>query len=103
MTLVGVQGTPLKIYGKAEVDLVLDGVSGRFHPQVTVADSLTFDIILGQEFLSRSNCVIDMGRKVVQFPNCQTTLVSDGEQDRNLIHVSTVSVMKCIPSTTQSC
>ena len=78
MTLVGVQGTPLKIYGTAEVDLVLDGVSERFHAHVTVADSLTSDVILGQEFLGRNNCIINMGRKVV--PKCEATLVRAGSE-----------------------
>lgn len=57
--LIGVQGIPLDLHGVAKVDLSLGGQV--FPIEVTVAGSLTTDLILGRDFLKAQRCVIQMG------------------------------------------
>lgn len=57
--LVGIQGTPLQLHGESNLELTLGG--HVFPTEVTVADSLTTDLILGRHFLKAQRCTIRMG------------------------------------------
>ena len=61
MKLIGVQGIPLQLHGRAQVSIKLgDEV---FVTRVIVADCLTTDVILGRDFLREHQCTIEMGGK----------------------------------------
>lgn len=57
--LVGVQGTPLQVYGTARVQLELP--PEKFWVEAIVADTPTADVILGRDFLRSQRCTIEMG------------------------------------------
>ena len=69
--LVGVQGSPLQIRGIASVEVEL--AKGKFSSHVTV-DSLTYDAILGKDFLKFNECVIDVRRNILHFETQDITL-----------------------------
>ena len=56
--LVGVQGTPIPLHGKAHVLLGLS--SEKFEVDAIVADTPTADVILGRDFLRTQQCLIEM-------------------------------------------
>ena len=56
--LVSVQGTPLHLHGSASIQLEL--LPETFNITAVVADTPTADVILGQDFLRRQNCTIEM-------------------------------------------
>ena len=58
--LMGVQGTPLQLHGVANIDLTLEGKV--FPVEVTVAETLTTDLILVRDFMKAQQCTIQMGK-----------------------------------------
>ena len=59
--LVGVDGSPLQVFGQAEVDLTL--VGRQFESKVLVVSPLTTQAILGLDFLQEHRATIDLGVK----------------------------------------
>ena len=59
--LVGVDGSPLKIQGSAQITFQFGGVD--FVTTVIVGDSLTTEAILGLDFLQEHRCTVDIGSK----------------------------------------
>lgn len=57
--LVGVQGTPLQLYGTTRI--LLEFPPEKFWVDVVVADTPTADMILGRDFLHSQKCTIEMG------------------------------------------
>jgi len=87
--LVGVQGSPLELCGTTQVEMTLSGES--FNMVLLVADSITTDVILGRDFLSKNSCTIDVGRNLVHFGERGMTLsLNSGPGDQQ---VALVSVM----------
>ena len=85
--LVGVEGSPLKVLGAANVHVVLE--QQQFDVCFLVADSLTTEAILGRDFLRDNHCVIDVGRNLIKFDTAGLTLkllCSPG--DSQIAHVS---------------
>ena len=58
--LVGVQGNPLTLYGRACIKMCLAGEV--FPIELMVAETPTADLILGRNFLRNQECVIEMGK-----------------------------------------
>ena len=58
--LVGVQGNPLQLLGATRISIMLQ--EQEFTTDVTVADALTTDLILGRDFLKAQQCTIQMGK-----------------------------------------
>ena len=56
--LVGVQGTPLCLHGKAYIQIELP--PEKFWIDVIVVDTPTADVILGRDFLRSQRCSIEM-------------------------------------------
>ena len=56
--LVSVQGTPLRLHGKAYIQIELP--PEKFWIDVIVADTPTADVILGRDFLRSQRCSIEM-------------------------------------------
>ena len=65
--LVGVEGTRLETWGTATIEITFSGETFKF--PVLVANLLTADAILGMDFLDEYECVLEMGNKVLRFPN----------------------------------
>ena len=61
--LIGVDGSPLTIIGAAYVQVTFE--LQQFNVCFLVADSLTTEAILGRDFLSNNNCVIDVGKNLI--------------------------------------
>lgn len=55
--LIGVDGTPLNVYGRATVEIVIGKKS--FQQSVVIVDKMTTDAILGSDFLESHGCIID--------------------------------------------
>ena len=71
--LIGVDGSPLTIIGAAYVQVTFE--LQQFNVCFLVADSsLTTEAILGRDFLSNNNCVIDVGKNLITFGNVGVTL-----------------------------
>ena len=60
--VVGVQGTPIPLHGKAHVLLGLS--SEKFQVDAIVADTPTADVILGRDFLRTQWCLSEMTKDV---------------------------------------
>ena len=58
--LVGVDGTPLQVYGQACVEIVLDGTN--YPSAIVVVGPLTTNAILGLDFMRAHKVSIDLGR-----------------------------------------
>ena len=58
--LVGVQGTPLQLRGITRVQVELQGEVPPV--EVTVAEDIATDLILGRDFLRAYKCTIEMGK-----------------------------------------
>ena len=57
-SLVGVQGSPLHLYGTTQQQLCFQGE--LFSVEMIVADSIMSDVILGRDFLKKYQCTIDL-------------------------------------------
>ena len=57
--LVSVDGSPLSVYGRADVDLTLGNIT--YHTSVVVVSPLTTEAILGLDFLKHKKVYIDVG------------------------------------------
>ena len=64
--LVGVEGTPLRVCGVWKVELKLAGEI--FQCPVLIARSLTFDAILGLDFLEANHCILKIADHELTFP-----------------------------------
>ena len=69
--LVGVEGSPLKLLGIINLQIMFEQQS--FDVCFLVADFLTTEAILGQDFLRRYHCIVDAGKSQVTFPNVGMT------------------------------
>ena len=75
--LVGVDGSPLKVLGRAKIQLNIG--ASLVTTSVIITDNLTSDGILGMDFLQDNSCTIDIPRKKLilaggtVFPLCQKT------------------------------
>ena len=73
--LVGVDGSPLKVLGRAKIQLNIG--ASLVTTSVIITDNLTSDGILGMDFLQDNSCTIDIPRKKLilaggtVFPLCQ--------------------------------
>eukprot|EP00731_Ephydatia_muelleri_P005611 Em0002g1787a len=73
--LVGVDGSPLKVLGRAKIQLYIG--ASLVTTSVIITDNLTSDGILGMDFLQDNSCTIDIPRKKLilaggtVFPLCQ--------------------------------
>ena len=87
--LVRVEGSPLKVLGAANFNVVLE--QQQFDVCFLIADSLTTEAILGRDFLRDNHCVIDVGKNLIKFDTAGLTLkllCSPG--DSQIAHVSVV-------------
>lgn len=96
--LVGVQGTPLHLYGGTCIQLELP--PEKFQVNVVVADTPTADVILGRDFLRGQKCTIEMkeSRDIlhVQSRGQSVALAQDGTVDSlNVILQESVVVPPC--------
>lgn len=71
--LVGVDGSPLQVFGQAEVELTL--VGKQFLSKVLVVSPLTTEAILGLDFLQEHRATIDLGNRKLLIGRDQGTSV----------------------------
>ena len=81
---MGIEGTPLRVRGVAEVELVLAGEV--FHCPVLVASALTSEAILGLDFLEANKCLLGMADRCLTFPERGVSLsLCDPSSDPELV------------------
>ena len=71
-SLIGVEGSPLKIMGAVYLEVTFE--KQQFDVCFLVADSLTTEAILGQDFLKSNKCIIDVAKSVITFGDTSFTL-----------------------------
>ena len=89
--LVGIQGIPLQLHGTTTVQVNLQ--NEVFSTKVIVADQIATDLILGRDFLTAHQCIIEMGKSsdVLRYKERGVAITIDGKKDSNLnIHVNVV-------------
>ena len=87
--LSGVQGSPLQLHGKAQVQI--EFAKETFDVQVIVVESLTTEAILGRDFLVSNNCVVNVGKHLLHFENHRITVSLDSPPDgQQIAHVSVI-------------
>ena len=87
--LVGVQRSPLKIFGVAKIPITLSHED--FEVKVQVAEAITTEAILGRDFLRQNGCSIDLSKNLIRFQERGITLSLGSESGDN--QVAFVSVM----------
>jgi hypothetical protein len=70
--LVGANGTPIDANGSAVVTLTIAEVP--FSVRVVIVERLTTEAILGMDFLTANNCTIQVGKKLLEFPNLNVSV-----------------------------
>ena len=65
--LVGVDGTPLKVYGCIALSVGVSTTGNTVQQLVYVCEGLKHDLILGLNFLDRTRAVLDFNRRLVSF------------------------------------
>ena len=96
--LVGVDGTPLQVHGRATVCLDLAGES--FELEAIVVSPLTSEAILGLDFLQKQQATIDIGRQWISFGESGDKYAplrkpAEGKSVHHLRVVETVQIPPC--------
>ena len=63
--LVGMEGTPLQVYGMVQVEFQL--ADEVFQHHVLVVGGLSAEVILGLDFMEENNCTIELGKTMLYF------------------------------------
>lgn len=100
--LVGVQGTPLELYGVTCINIELRGE--QFSTEAIVAGSLTTDIILGRDFLREHECMIDMGKggDLLHFNRRGMAVTLNGKSSKEVLSCINVTVGRVLNVPPQS-
>ncbi len=95
--LVGVDGSPLQVFGKAEVGLILSG--REFRAQALVVSPLTIQAILGLDFLQQNMASIDLGKKQLLMGQERESHIALHQPPQSATHEPGVRLVEavCIP------
>ena len=66
-SLVGANGTPIDFLGSATITLTV--AETAFPAPVVIVKQLTTEAILGVDFLAENGCTVQVGKKILDFPN----------------------------------
>ena len=89
--LVGVQGTPLQLRGITRFQVKLQGE--LLPVEVTIAEDIATDLILGRDFLRAYHCTIEMGKTNDVLHNGETGVSVIINNSANPLQVSVVNVV----------
>ncbi|XP_074655642.1 retroviral-like aspartic protease 1 [Tubulanus polymorphus] len=82
-------GSPINILGTTNFELEIG--QGKFEIKAQVAADLTYDIILGMDFLTPHGAILDLGTGTVRFPGTEPVTL---QKQYDLVHETRVCVQE---------